>query len=97
MISISELEKRLALLSRDTIEILLEIHNIVTNLAPYAEERLDPKGITYFDSTRGGPVKAGICQIQVKSDSLRLVFIHGSFLPDPAKLLRERRTFVLTL
>ncbi len=35
----------------------------------------------------GGPVSAGICQIGIFPDHVRLGFIHGAFLPDPENRL----------
>jgi hypothetical protein len=32
-------------------------------------------------------VRAGVCQIEIRPDHVRLAFIHGAFLPDPEGLL----------
>ena len=40
-----------------------------------------------LDAGRGGIVSAGICQIGIHKDYIRLDFIHGAFLPDPHNLL----------
>jgi hypothetical protein len=87
MIPLARLEEHLRHLSRDKIEVILGIRNIVAAFCPDTVERLDRNGITYYDAKRGGPVKAGICQIVFGPDALRLDFIHGAFLPDPAHLL----------
>jgi hypothetical protein len=87
MISLYLLQKQLDSLPQHQIEIIIEIHNIVASLCPDAVERIDRNGISYYDSARGGPVKAGICQVFFKPDHLRLAFIHGAFLPDPDRLL----------
>jgi hypothetical protein len=87
MIPFSVLEKRLMSLSQEQVDIILQIRDMVARLVPDAVERLDRKGITYYNGEKGGPVKAGICQIFFEPDFLRLAFIHGAFLPDPAKLL----------
>jgi hypothetical protein len=42
--------------------------------------------MSYFFAERGGPVSAGICQIFIKRDHIRLAFIHGAFLPEPRGL-----------
>jgi hypothetical protein len=49
------------------------------------------KGISYYFKERGGPVSAGICQINVLEDHVRLGFIHGAYLPDPRDLLEGDR------
>lgn len=87
MIPLALLEKQLKHLPEDILDIVMEIHDIVEGLCPEAVERLDRNGIVYYDAQRGGPVKAGICQILFKQDYLSLEFIHGAFLPDPARLL----------
>ena len=88
MIPLAVLEQHLAHLSREKVEVILEIRNIVAGLCPDAVERLDRKGITYYDARRGGPVRAGICQVLFEEKSLRLAFIHGACLPDSSRLLQ---------
>jgi len=92
MLTLSEIESHYAHLPAVQLDILVEIHNLVAEIAPAATERLDRWGITYYHANRGGPVSAGICQTLVKADHVRLAFIHGAFLPDPAGLL-EGSTF----
>ncbi|MHB8089582.1 MAG: DUF1801 domain-containing protein [Anaerolineaceae bacterium] len=87
MIPLALLEKQLKHLPEDLLDIVMEIRDIVERLCPEAVEQLDRNGIVYYDANRGGPVKAGICQILFKQDYLSLEFIHGAFLPDPAHLL----------
>jgi hypothetical protein len=87
MIPLAALEEHLKFLPEDMLDCVMEIRDIVERLCPKAVERLDRNGIVYYDANRGGPVKAGICQIFFKQDYLSLEFIHGAFLPDPAHLL----------
>lgn len=68
-------------------DIALELRNLVASVAPQASERISWGGLTYFDSRRGGPVRAAICQIEIHSDHVRLSFIHGVHLDDPDHLL----------
>ncbi|HQX01869.1 MAG TPA: DUF1801 domain-containing protein, partial [Anaerolineales bacterium] len=69
-------------------EIVLELRNIIFSVAPDAAEVVRWGGLSYFHDGRGGIVSAGICQIGIHEDHIRLAFIHGAFLPDPRKLLR---------
>ena len=69
-------------------EIVLELRNIIFSVAPDSAEVVRWGGLSYFHEGRGGIVSAGICQIGVHEDHIRLAFIHGAFLPDPRKLLR---------
>lgn len=87
MIPFATLEQHLKHLSEDKIEIVLEIRNIVAGICPDAVERLDRRGIVYYDAKRGGPVKGGICFLLFEPDHIRLDFAHGAFLPDPAHLI----------
>ncbi|MBA4385968.1 MAG: hypothetical protein C0410_14610 [Anaerolinea sp.] len=93
MIPIAMLEEHLKHMPEDILDIVMEIRDIVERLCPEAIERLDRNGIVYFDANRGGPVKAGICQIVFKQDYVSLEFIHGAFLPDPAHLLRGNNLY----
>jgi len=68
-------------------DIALELRNLVAVAAPEASERISWGGLNYFDSRRGGPVRAAICQIEVHADHVRLSFIHGIHLDDPDRLL----------
>lgn len=70
-------------------DIVRELRNLVAEIAPQATERLHSRGLTYFDAARGGPVSAGICQIAIYPDHVRLALIHGAFLPDPLGLLQS--------
>lgn len=88
MISSRDLEKHYAHLPDDQLDILLEIHRIVTQVSPGAVAEIRRCGIVYYNAERGGPVSAGICQALIKPDHIRLAFIHGAYLPDPGHLLQ---------
>lgn len=72
-------------------EIALELRNLIVTAAPDAVEVIRWKGLSYFHEGRGGIVSAGICQIGLHNDHIRLAFIHGAFLPDPHRLLEGTR------
>jgi hypothetical protein len=72
-------------------DIARELRSLVASAAPQACEKVHSRGLTFFDAQRGGPVSAGICQIAVYDDHVRLAFVHGAFLPDPAGLLEGDR------
>lgn len=74
-------------ISPQLMEIVFELRNIIASIQPEASETMHRRGLTYFDAARGGHVSAGICQINVYKDHIRLAFIHGAFLPDPHHLL----------
>jgi hypothetical protein len=68
-------------------EIVLELRNIIAEVAPDAVEAVRWGGLSYYHEGHGGIVSAGICQIGIQEDHIRLAFIHGAFLPDPRNLL----------
>jgi hypothetical protein len=68
-------------------DIVLELRNLIAAAAPDAAEVRHSRGFSYYDDKRGGTVSAGICQIIIFDDHVRLAFIHGAFLPDPLGLL----------
>jgi len=88
MLPTRHLEKYLEHVSPPLRDIVWEIRNIIVSIAPNATEVMHSKGMTYYHAERGGPVSAGICQIVIHTDHIRLAFIHGAFLPDPEGLLK---------
>ena len=78
-----DMEIYLAHLSPELRDIVFELRSIIVTLAPTATETIHRKGFSYYYAERGGPVSAGICQINLHGDHIRLAFIHGAFLPDP--------------
>ena len=81
------IEKHLEQVPPELRDIVLEIRNIVASVAPEATATLHSRGFSYYYKKWGGPVSAGICQIGIYRDHIRLGFIHGAFLPDPDGLL----------
>jgi len=74
-------------------EIVLELRNIIVLAAPDAEEVIRWGGLSYFHSGRGGIVSAGICQIGIHTDHVRLAFIHGAFMSDPRRLFEGSQKY----
>ena len=72
-------------------DIVLELRNIIASVAPDAVEVVRWGGLSYFHEGRGGIVSAGICQIGIHEDHIRLAFIHGAFLSDPCHLLEGKQ------
>lgn len=92
MLTIHDLETYYCNLDTDRLNIILEIHNLVAEIAPSAAVDFHRKGLTYFNPDRGGHVSAGICQTFIMPDHIRLAFIHGACIPDPKHLL-EGKTY----
>jgi hypothetical protein len=74
-------------------EIVLELRNIIASVAPDAVEVVRWGGLSYFHAGRGGIVSAGICQIGIHKDHVRLAFIHGAFIPDPRSLFEGSQKY----
>ena len=87
MLPSSFLEKFLQKTAPGLQDIILELRNIIIAVAPGVTETGHSRGFSYFFKERGGPVSAGVCQIIIHEDHIRLAFIHGAFLPDPKGLL----------
>jgi hypothetical protein len=92
--SLSEVESVLKFKPPELVDIALELRNIVGRVTPLATERISFKGLTYYDHERGGPVKGGICGIEVRDKCVRLSFVHGVFLDDPKSLLEGDRLYM---
>src|SRR5512147_1867366 len=87
MLTIHEIEVFLQHTPADLQDIVLELRNIIASVAPDAVEVIRWGGLSYFHEGRGGIVSAGICQIGLERDHVRLAFIHGAFIPDPRHML----------
>jgi hypothetical protein len=72
-------------------DIVFELRSLIQSVAPGVTEEIQRRGFTYFFAERGGPVSAGLCQIGLFPDHIRLAFVHGAFLPDPRGLLEGDR------
>ena len=88
-----DIESYLVHLPPELHDIVFELRSIIASIAPTATETIHHHGFTYYHAERGGPVSAGICQINLEHDHIRLAFIHGAFLPDPKGLLRGDRQY----
>ncbi len=88
MLSLHEFEQHFSYLDPALLEIVIELRNIVAELAPQATERILRSGLSYHDAARGGPVSGCICGMLFERDAVRLTFNLGAFLPDPARLLQ---------
>ena len=77
------IEKHLQYVSPELRDIVLELRSLIASIAPTATESQHSRGFAYYFKERGGPISAGICQIGIYPDHVRLGFIHGAFLPDP--------------
>jgi hypothetical protein len=69
-------------------EIVLELRNLIAEVTSDAVEVVRWGGLSYYHEGRGGIVSAGIAQIGIHEDHIRLAFIHGAFISDPRHLLQ---------
>ena len=91
MLPIPQIEIFLNRIPGDLRDIVFELRNLIASAAPDAVEVVRWGGLGYYHEGRGGLVSAGICQIGLERDHIRLAFIHGVFLPDPRGLLEGTR------
>ncbi|HEY5729624.1 MAG TPA: DUF1801 domain-containing protein [Anaerolineales bacterium] len=87
MLPLHEVETFLKFTPAPLQDIVLELRNLIAEVASDAVEVIRCKGLSYFHEGRGGVVSAGICQIGIHKDHIRLAFIHGAFLSDPKQML----------
>jgi hypothetical protein len=93
MLSTHSVEKYLEHFNPELRDIVRELRSIIYSVAPEATEVARRNGLIYFYQQRGGPVSAGICQIMIQADHIRLAFIHGAFLSDPGNLLEGNQQY----
>lgn len=86
MLSLREIELFLQNTPPHLQDIVLELRNLIASVAPDAVEVTRWGGLSYFRAGGGGIVSAGICQIGIHRDHIRLAFIHGIFLYEPRNL-----------
>ncbi|MEW6239743.1 MAG: DUF1801 domain-containing protein [Chloroflexota bacterium] len=93
MLPLHEVETFLQLTPAHLQEIVLELRNIIASVAPDAVEIVRWDGLSYFHEGRGGVVSAGMCQIGIHNDHVRLAFIHGAFLHEPRGLFEGTQKY----
>jgi len=93
MLPVHQIESVLQLTPSNLQEIIFELRNIICSVAPDAIEVVRWGGLSYYHNGKGGIVSAGICQIGIHKDHVRLAFIHGAFIADPRNLLEGPRKY----
>ena len=88
MNSFADVEKAFRFHRQDLVDLLFEIRNIVSRVYPSAAERIDSRGLTFFDPAKGGTITGGICFVHIGKDHVRLRFGRGAYLEDPSSLLK---------
>jgi len=86
-----DVRAHLGSLSAEHRKIVLALRDVVRRTVPDAEETVLWGGLSYHTPWIGGRVKGALCQISAKRGEVRLEFIHGVRLADPAGLLRGDR------
>ena len=92
--SLSDVESALRFHRPDLVDLLLEIRSIVVRVNPSATERINSRGLTFYDANKGGTIKGGICFVDILNDHVRLRFGLGAFLDDPKSLLAGDRLYM---
>lgn len=93
MLGLHEIELFLQRTPPDLQDIVLELRNLIVSVSPDAIEVIRWGGLSYFHQGRGGIVSAGICQISIHKDHVRLAFIHGAFLSEPRHLFEGTQKY----
>jgi len=93
MLPIHQIETLLQRTPAHLQDIILELRNIIATVAPDAVELVRWGGLSYYHAGRGGVVSAGICQIGIHKDHIRLAFIHGAFLSEPRNLFEGTQKY----
>jgi hypothetical protein len=78
-------------LSPENRDVVSALRAVVRRTVPQAEESNVWGSLSYHRPDVGGRVKGAVCMIAVKKGGVRLDFIHGIRLTDPAGLLLRGR------
>ncbi len=81
----------LADLPQEVRHLVRALRGVVRRTVPAAAESVVWDGLSYHRPEVGGRVKGAVCQIGYKRGQVRLDFIHGIRLADPAGLLQGDR------
>ncbi len=93
MLSLREVELFLQHTPPHLQDIVWELRNLIASVVPDAVEAIRWRGLSYFHEGGGGIVSAGICQIGIHEDHIRLAFIHGAFLHEPRNLFEGNQKY----
>jgi hypothetical protein len=93
MLSLREIELFLRRTPGPLQDIVWELRNLIASVGPDTEEVIRWGGLSYFHAGGGGVVSAGICQIAIEKDHVRLAFIHGAFLSEPRGLFEGTQKY----
>ena len=93
MLSLHEVETFLQRTPAPLQDIVLELRNVIVSVAPDVVEVIRWGGLSYFHAAGGGLISAGICQIGIHQDHVRLAFIHGAFLPESRRLFEGTQKY----
>ncbi|MFO0864480.1 MAG: DUF1801 domain-containing protein [Gemmataceae bacterium] len=88
----ADISEFIAGLPPDMRRLVSALRKLVRRTAPEAEESMVWGSLSYHRPNVGGRVKGSLCLIVAKKGEVRLDFIHGVRLADPASLLRGRQT-----
>lgn len=88
---IPEVKAHLKSLSSEVRDRVLALREIILQTVPGVLESVVWRSLSYHRPQVGGRVKGAVCQIVVKGTQVRLDFIHGIRLADPADLLTGHR------
>jgi hypothetical protein len=91
LLSTAEIDRLLAFRPENLTEIARELRNVVVSVCPQVTERILWGALSYHDESKGGPIKGGVCQIEVQRDHVLLSFVHGVRLRDPKHVLHGDR------
>ncbi len=93
MLHLREVELYLQRTPTQLQDIIWELRTLIASVAPDAVEVIRWGGLSYFREGGGGIVSAGICQIEVHKDQVRLAFVHGAFLNEPRNLFEGHQKY----
>ena len=74
--------------TRAELRLLLAARRAILDAVPACHERVKWGALSYQKPDPDGAVKGGICQLCHWRGQVFVGFVHGAFLPDPARLLQ---------
>ena len=89
-LTLKEIKDYFAYADDEILRLFLETRDELLKIIPKCHECIKWNSISFQKTCPAGAVKESICQLSPLDDCVELSFVHGSFLEDPAKLLKGK-------
>jgi hypothetical protein len=87
-LSTADIERHFGNAPGEQRQLLLSCRRELLRIVPRCNEHIKWDALSYQKPDPDGAVKGSICQLSIRNGQVMLGFVHGAFLPDPARMLK---------